>query len=506
MINRLASNALISGFNNAITKNINELEIKRLFMNDMKIRTLVAITMVGDFILYYASFVASIYFINKIDASANVAPFQTVIIVVSILTWLLLMRIFEMYKNIFYRSSIDIVLTIFVIVLINAFFLVVASYFLDYKHLPPNRVLIVLIITQAVLLIIWRLLMLKLRKNNMSKQQIMIVGELSNATVIAQKITNKQGHLFDVKYIYDANKSIDGIYDLLQNIDHIIVGNQVSFKYVNEIFIYCMKNNKNVFFLPDIRGIYLRRAKFIQLDDVPVFNSTRFGLSFEQRLLKRGLDLIVSSVAILLLLPIMAVVALAVKITSPGPIFYKQVRATVDNREYHIIKFRTMVNNAETMTGPVLATANDSRITPIGKFLRATRLDELPQLFNVLSGSMSLVGPRPERPYFIEQFTKDSPAYMFRTQVKAGITGLAQVFGKYTTDFDDKLRYDLLYIRNYSITLDLKILMRTIKVVLSRESSDGVQTEENMEKGFIANGYKIVSRSYGYEICKVNEM
>ncbi len=478
-------------------------------MNDVKIRMLVAITIVGDFILYYLSFGASIYFINKIDVSVKVAPYQTVVIVVTILIWLFLMHIFEMYKNIFYRGSIDIILTMIVIVLINACLLVVASYFLDYKHLPQNRVLIILIITQTVSLIIWRLFILKLRKNKIPKQRIMIVGEPSNAKMITRKITNKQGHLFDVKYLYDANKNIDNIdniYDLIQSIEHVIIGNQVPFNYAEEIFNYCMENNKNVFFLPDIRGIYLRRAKLIQLDDVPVFNSTRFGLSFEQRILKRGLDLIVSSLAILLLLPLMVIVALAVKITSPGPIFYKQVRATVNNREYRIIKFRTMVENAETMTGPVLATANDSRITQIGKFLRATRLDELPQLFNVLFGSMSLVGPRPERPYFIEKFSKDSPSYIFRTHIKAGITGLAQVYGKYTTDFDDKLRYDLLYIRNYSLALDLKILMQTIKVVLSRESSDGVQTKENMEKGLIANGYKIESRSYGYEICKVNEM
>ncbi len=474
-------------------------------MNDMKIKMLVAITMLGDFALYYASFFVSVLFINMVDASAKVAPFQPFVVVVSVLSWLLLMYIFDMYKNIFYRSRVDIILTIFVIVLVNAFFLVIASYFLNYKHLPPSKILVTLIIAQAVLLIFWRLLMWMLRKNNWSKQQIMIVGELSNARVIAQKITNKQGHLFDVKYIYDAKRGMDGIYELLQHIDHIIIGNQVAFEYVNEIFIYCMKNNKNVFFLPDIRAIYLRKAKFIQLDDVPVFNSTRFGLSFEQRFLKRALDIVVSALAIFLLLPIMVVVALAVKFTSPGPIFYKQLRSTVNNREFHIIKFRTMVNNAETKTGPVLATANDSRVTPLGKFLRATRLDELPQLFNVLFGSMSLVGPRPERPYFIEQFIKETPSYMFRTHVKAGITGLAQVLGKYTTDFDDKLRYDLLYVRNYSLTLDLQILMRTIKVVFSRESSGGLQSEEDIDKGLIANGYKIENRTYGYEICKVNE-
>ncbi len=475
-------------------------------MKNIRIKTLVFITMIGDVIIYYASFFISSMFVNYMGIPYYFKKESYLIILVSSLSIYILMRTFEMYKNIFYRGKADIVITISLVIIINTIALVIIAYFFDYHFSDHRRTnMIILVITQVALLSLWRSFIWMIRKNNCVKQNILIYGDLNNAKEVTQKIINKQGHLFNVKYIYDVKEDVSGLYSLLKKVDHIVIGNDVPNENVKDIFIYCMKNNKNVFFIPDIHTIFLRNAQFIQLDDVPVFNSTRFGLSFEQKLIKRTIDVVISLIGIIVTLPIMLVVAILVKSTSPGPIFFKQLRATIDNKEFHVYKFRTMVNNAESQTGPVLAASNDSRITSLGKFLRTSRLDEIPQLFNVLGGSMSLIGPRPERPHFISQFIEETPEYMFRMQVKAGITGLAQVLGKYTTNFTDKLKYDLLYIRNYSLALDINILIKTVKVVLNQESSAGLAQDAN-EIGFFINGRYLIKRTeYGYEISNTKE-
>jgi lipopolysaccharide/colanic/teichoic acid biosynthesis glycosyltransferase len=169
--------------------------------------------------------------------------------------------------------------------------------------------------------------------------------------------------------------------------------------------------------------------------------------------------------------------AAIIKLTDGGNIFYKQERVTIQEKRFNILKFRTMVMNAEKLTGPVFAEKDDPRITKFGRFMRATRIDELPQMFNVLLGDMSIVGPRPERPFFVEKFKKEISDYKYRTLVKAGVTGLAQVLGKYTTKAEDKVRYDIIYIKNYSILLDLKLIFQTIKIMFMKDRSSGISDE-----------------------------
>ena len=224
----------------------------------------------------------------------------------------------------------------------------------------------------------------------------------------------------------------------------------------------------------DRYDIAMTNSRLKEFDDMPVLKIDSLSIPFGKRIVKRLCDITISSIFIIVLLPIMLIVSIIIKNYDKGPILYKQERVTNGNREFKVYKFRTMVVDAEKMTGPVLATDKDPRITPVGRVLRSTRLDELPQLFNVLKGDMSIVGPRPERAYFIKEFTKEMPEFKYRTAVKAGITGLAQVLGKYTTTPEDKLRYDLMYIKNYSLFLDFKILVQTLKVVFIKESSQGV--------------------------------
>ena len=176
--------------------------------------------------------------------------------------------------------------------------------------------------------------------------------------------------------------------------------------------------------------------------------------------------------------PFMLVTAIAIKLYDRGPVFYKQVRCTIGQKKFYILKFRSMKVDAEKDGVARLASKNDSRITPVGKFIRATRIDELPQLINILKGEMSFIGPRPERPEIIEQYMEEMPEFAFRTKVKAGLAGYAQVYGKYNTTPYDKLKLDLTYIEQYTVWLDLKLMLLTLKILIRPESTEGVDSTQ----------------------------
>ena len=216
-----------------------------------------------------------------------------------------------------------------------------------------------------------------------------------------------------------------------------------------------------------------------KIDDIPVFELQSLSLTAEKRILKRLFDLCVGGLTVLLTSPLMIGAALAVKCYDHGPVFYQQDRVGLHGKVFPVYKFRTMCMDAEKLSGPRLASEDDPRITGVGRILRATRLDELPQLWNVLKGDMSIVGPRPERPYFVERFQEKMPYYGYRTNVKPGITGLAQVYGKYNTTVYDKLIYDLIYIQKSNILEDLILLIQTVRVVFVKGATEGVRNEDH---------------------------
>ena len=211
------------------------------------------------------------------------------------------------------------------------------------------------------------------------------------------------------------------------------------------------------------------------VDDIPMQRVTRMLLTAEQRVLKRILDIAVAVTALIILSPVMLITAVMIKLDSKGPVLYSQERVGLYGKTFFVHKFRSMKQDAEAKCGPVLAAEGDPRITKFGRFMRATRLDELPQLFNVLKGEMSIVGLRPERPFFVKQFIAQKPEYDYRHNVKPGITGLAQIAGKYNTSAYDKMIYDLLYIQDVSVKTDLMIMLQTFKVLLTKSSTEGVQ-------------------------------
>ena len=215
--------------------------------------------------------------------------------------------------------------------------------------------------------------------------------------------------------------------------------------------------------VPDLLQVIALRARLEDLDGVPVININDVPLQGFNTLTKRVIDIAISAFCLLLVAVPFGVIALLVRLTSKGPVFFHQERMGLDGKSFTIVKFRSMFDDAERYTGPIWATADDPRVTPLGRFLRRSNLDELPQLWNVLRGDMSLVGPRPERPHFVEQFKHRIPQYMLRHKVKAGLTGWAQVHGwRGNTPLEKRIEYDLYYIENWSVSLDLKILWLTL--------------------------------------------
>lgn len=234
----------------------------------------------------------------------------------------------------------------------------------------------------------------------------------------------------------------------------------------NDIIKYCFEQSKRIYISPKISDIIIRGGEDIRLFDSPLLLCRNEGLSFDQRLFKRIFDIVFSVVGLIALSPIMLLIALAIKIDDGGDILYKQKRLTIGGKEFYVYKFRSMIQNAEKNGVPMLATTSDSRITRVGKFLRKCRLDEIPQLINILKGDMSVVGPRPERPELTEKYEKEMPEFRYRLKVKAGLTGYAQVTGVYDTTPYDKLKMDLMYIERYSMIMDLRLILMTVKTMI----------------------------------------
>ena len=231
--------------------------------------------------------------------------------------------------------------------------------------------------------------------------------------------------------------------------------------------------NKDLFIVPKIIDVGKTNARMVRFDDVLTLYMPEKKLSAFELFLKRFMDIVIAGIGVIVAAVPMLIIALLIKLTSPGPVFYKQVRLTKDKKEFNIYKFRTMIPDAEKLSGPKFAEKDDPRITPIGKILRACRLDELPQILNILKGDMSVVGPRPERPVFVEQFEKEIEDYNYRFEVKAGLTSLSHVYGRYSTYIHDRTYYDLFYITHYSLFLDLKIILLTTKTMLLKSAAEG---------------------------------
>ena len=303
---------------------------------------------------------------------------------------------------------------------------------------------------------------------------LLIYGERP-ATDLVYKVEERR----DKYAIHDAinvNEGMDAIAEKVKDFEAVIIGD-IPAGQRNNVLKFCYGNGIRAYVIPKISDIIMMGSDRIHIFDTPFLLTRGYSLGFEQRFMKRALDILLVVPMLLLSSPLMLITAIAIKLCDGGSVFYRQTRCTKDGKTFSIIKFRSMIENAERDGIAKLAATHDSRITPVGRFIRSTRIDELPQLFNILKGQMSFVGPRPERPEIIKDYEKEMPEFRFRMRVKAGLTGFAQIYGKYNTIPYDKLKLDLFYIEHYSLWLDIKLILMTVKIIFKRESTEGI--EEN---------------------------
>lgn len=459
------------------------------------------LTAVGDTIIVYCCVILALNltFMNVNITKASLESVRSALPYICI-SVLILFYVYGLY-TILNKSSSEIILSIAIIVFITMFVTMSLTFFLRGFAFPRSTVVFAAIF-EFIFLSVWRVLVLKLRQKIHGRQTMIIIGRGEQTIESTKKILMSAKKIYEVKYVYDLENGFKGAKKLIKQVDHVFICSNISSEEKSIVFSYCMAKDTDVFIIPDLFDISMKNSRISQFDDIPTFRVNSIGITPEQKLLKRLFDIVFSFIAIIVLSPLMIIIAIAIKVSSEGPVLFKQERVTQNNKLYNVYKFRTMIKDAEKLTGPVLATEKDSRITAIGLFLRATRLDEIPQFFNVFLGDMSIVGPRPEREFFIEQFKKELPEFEYRVAVKAGITGLAQVMGKYTTTPEDKLRYDLLYIRNYSFGLDLQLLLQTVRIALTKESSSGIKNDITLDELAKNLGYKIFNRQEYFEFVK----
>ena len=337
-------------------------------------------------------------------------------------------------------------------------------------HSPVSFIL--LTVVDGIIVCIWVFLFQWIYGVLFPPRKLLVVYGVRPVFSIMEKIGAR-----DDKYVIGGSISIDeGIDKIMEKakeFEGIVVGDVPSHDR-NLILKKCYDSSIRVYMIPKISDILVRSSTNLNLFDTPILLSKNEGLQIDQMAVKRFIDIVVSLIGIILTSPLFVMFGAAIHLADRGPIFYTQTRLTIDGKLFKIYKFRTMRVDAEKDGVARLAGEADDRITDVGKILRATRLDELPQLFNIIKGEMSLVGPRPERPEIAAEYMEDLPEFAMRLKMKAGLTGYAQVHGKYNTTPYDKLKLDLHYIRNYSLWMDLILIVLTPKVLFMKESTEGV--------------------------------
>lgn len=343
--------------------------------------------------------------------------------------------------------------------------------------LPMIVLMVIDFIAAIIFVVIYNALY---RKIYAPHNMVMIYGS-DNAVGMKLKMDN-QKQKYQVTKLISADEGFDSICEQIKDYESVII-NDVEAKLRNDLLKFCYDNSIRTYVVPKITDIILRGASTVNAFDTPMLLVKGTGLNAGQLFLKRAMDIAISLVGLIFASPVMLLVALAIKLEDKGPVFYKQQRVTVGGKVFDILKFRSMIVNAEKKGESRPATENDPRITKVGKIIRATRIDELPQIINILKGDMSVVGPRPERVEHVEKYGKEIPEFSYRLKVKGGLTGYAQIYGKYNTSAYDKLRLDLMYIENYSIFLDIKLIILTVRILLSKESTEGFDiASENQKK------------------------
>ena len=369
------------------------------------------------------------------------------------------------YWNLVYSHMIS-------IIGVNIFSYVQVVLFDKKMHNPTA--LMAMTVVDFILVMVWAWAYKKVYNTLFPKRKLLLVYGQNSMFHLMNRIDTREDK-YEIAKIISIDKGIDLIIEQAEKYDGIIIGD-IPADMRNKLVKMCFCRDIRSYTLPKLSDILLRSSTELNIFDSPLYLSRNIGgLAWDQKLVKRMVDIIVASLLLVITSPFFLLIAILIRCTDPGPVLYTQKRLTEGGIIFNIYKFRTMVVDAEKKSGPIKAGDKDPRILPIGHILRATRLDELPQLINILKGEMSMVGPRPERPELTEIITRHIPEFEYRLKVKAGLTGYAQIYGRYCTTSYDKLKLDLTYIQNYSVWLDLKLILMTPKVLFMKESTDGFE-------------------------------
>lgn len=343
---------------------------------------------------------------------------------------------------------------------------------LGYKIMPYVPI-VLMTLADGVAIFVWTMFSHWFYKKLYPPRQLLLIYGNRNPKHLISKLNSRRD-----KYAIHSSVHVDEgeerIKELIDKHKAVLVCD-IDSEIRNTVVKYCFGKSIRCYIMPKLSDIIIMGSDRIHLFDTPLQLSRNFGLSPEERIAKRILDVIVSLLILIVASPFMLIFSVCIKLYDGGPVFYKQERLTINGDTFMIYKFRSMRVDSEK-DGARLAMKNDDRITPIGRILRKTHLDELPQILNILKGDMSLVGPRPERKEIADQYAKEIPEFPFRLKVKAGLTGYAQVYGKYNTTPYDKLKLDLYYIQNYSFFSDLKLILLTVKIIFQKENTEGVES------------------------------
>ena len=410
--------------------------------------------------LYYAKHIASPFY----------AKGDYLVVALFFVLFIIFGRVYDAFLMSMQRIS-EIVYAQFLSVAVSDFIMYIVIWLLS-KHLPNILPGVAALIGQVILAAVWAY--------NAHHAYFKIFPPQATAVIYdtrqgMEKLIGKYG--LDTKYKVVLTATADECIANLAMLDGVsmVFMSGIHSHDRNVILKYCVENNIGIFVIPRIGDTIMSGAYPMHMFHLPMLKVGRYHPQPEYLFIKRLLDIVISAVALVVLSPIFLVTAIAIKATDHGPVFYKQIRLTKDGKEFGILKFRSMRVDAEKDGVARLSSGeHDDRITPVGRVIRACRIDELPQLLNILRGELSIVGPRPERPEIAAQYCEEMPEFSLRLQAKAGLTGYAQIYGKYNTTPYDKLVLDLMYIAHPSIVEDLKIMFATVKILFMPESTEGI--------------------------------
>ena len=428
------------------------------------IKTLDAVLMTVPFALCWYSYYA------KHIASPFYAKGDYLVVALFFVLFIIFGRVYDAFLMSMQRIS-EIVYAQFLAAAVSDFSMYIVIWLLS-KHLPNILPGVAALIGQVILAAVWAYNAHHAYFKIFPPQATAVIYDTRQGT---EKLIGKYG--LDSKYKVVLTATADECIANLAMLDGVstVFMSGIHSHDRNVILKYCVENNIGTFVIPRIGDTIMSGAYPMHMFHLPMLKVGRYHPQPEYLFIKRLLDIVISAVALVVLSPIFLITAIVIKATDHGPVFYKQIRLTKDGKEFGILKFRSMRVDAEKDGVARLSSGDhDDRITPVGKVIRACRIDELPQLLNILRGELSIVGPRPERPEIAAQYCEEMPEFSLRLQAKAGLTGYAQIYGKYNTTPYDKLVMDLMYIAHPSIVEDLKIMFATVKILFMPESTEGV--------------------------------